>query len=278
VKVKTGKIKAVLLWGKKYLSAAGVEPDEAEILLSEALEITRPELYINMDKELSGSNIERYRDYMIKRGKFYPCAYITGHAYFMGLKLKVSPHVLIPRPETELLAEHALKFIRNGHRVLEIGTGCANLAIALAKFSNAEVVSVEKSSQALEIARENIFMHRLRDRVKLIEGDMFEPVHGRFDCLISNPPYVKVSEYDSIQEEVKREPKPALLAGADGLRFIREIINRGPDYLKPGGKIFLEIGCGQSEEVSRIAARNRKISGFGFIKDYKGIDRIFAAE
>lgn len=249
---------------------------DSDLLLSDILKISRNELYVNFNKKLSMKQLSEYRKLIKKRNSGYPLDYILGHSVFMGLKFEVNADTLIPRQETELLVEKCLEFIegKSNPEVLEIGAGCGNIAVTLAKFADCRVVSVEKSSRALRVARKNALKHGVSDKITFIKGDMFNRLRDiSFDCLISNPPYVKYPEYAGLPEEVKKEPKLALIGGKDGLKYINKILKEARPYVRAGGKIFIEIGYNQKEDVEKIII-NSSFREYQFIKDYSGINRI----
>ena len=277
----------------RYLASENIESAqrEGEILLGEVLNISPVELYINLKQGLTAEEYKKFNEYLLMRKNGLPISYITGYSYFMGLKFKVSSATLIPRQETEILVEECLNFIvgKENASVLEIGTGCGNIAVALAKFSGVRVVSVEseKNQPAIEVAEKNALYHQVKEKITFISGNMFDAIerdcHGRqgrprndkFDCLISNPPYVRESEYSELPQEVKKEPPIALKAGEDGLKYIKIILREAHRYIKKGGRIFMEIGYSQREEVADIASKIDSILNFEFIKDLSGIDRVF---
>jgi release factor glutamine methyltransferase len=285
---------------------------DAELILAEVVAISRNELYINYDRILTDEQLDRYNKLIRERSGGYPVDYVLGYSIFMGLKLEVNSNTLIPRPETELLVEKAIEFItrkrkpkaeankksgeavtvRNKHhglcsgvfidnnsisKVLEIGSGSGNIAVSLAKFTGCHVVSIEKNKDTILVARKNAKNHNMEDKIEFICSDMFESLNllhkKEFDLLVSNPPYIKFSEYDSLQSEVKKEPVGALVGGADGLVYIRQILKEGLQYVKSGGRIYLEIGYDQKEAVEEILLQS-SLKNYSFIKDYCGIDRI----
>lgn len=266
----------ILTWTKDYLAGKGVENArlEAEWLLCHALSLDRVGLYLNFDKPLMESELAAYRILVSRRAKREPLQHILGTQEFMGLEFIVSPAALIPRYDTELLVSEALKALPAAQRVLDIGTGSGCVAIALAKsLSGATVVSVDISVPAIELAQRNAEMNSVA--VDFREGSLFGPVKGEyFELIVSNPPYIPAGEIDTLQPEVRDfEPRNALDGGPDGLDFYRQIIHDAPGYLTPGGWLFLEVGMGQSSDVSQMLAEN----GFSDIysaKDTGNIDRV----
>jgi len=199
----------------------------------------------------------------------------------MGLSLKIDDRALIPRPETEEMAEEILSQYRNqkGLRVLDLGTGSGAISIALARFLvQPEILAVDSSSEALELARTNAERNELEERIEFRQSDWFSEVSGTFDVIVSNPPYVKSSEISDLKEEVKgHEPAEALDGGEDGLREVDRILAEASTYLSKDGAIFLEIGHEQGEAVKEIATAN-DLSQVDLQKDTQGKDRVIYGE
>lgn len=267
----------ILNWTKGYLADKGVENPrlEAEWLLCEALSLDRVGLYLNFDKPLSDSELAAYRSMVARRAKREPLQYILGSQEFMGLEFQVSPAVLIPRHDTEVLVTEALKRGSECRSILDIGTGSGCVAIALAKaLPGAGICSVDISGAALAVARDNA--QRNKVAVELVQGSLLEPFAGRrFDMIVSNPPYIPVADLDTLQQEVRGfEPLSALDGGADGLDFYRRITSDAPKHLNPGGWLLFEVGAGQAPQVLELLSAG----GFGsesFVAlDAAGIERV----
>ena len=211
-----------------------------------------------------------------------PIQYITGEAEFYGLSFRVTPEVLIPRPETEHLVEKVLELAGNfaEPRILDVGTGSGAIAVALAhKLPSATITATDLSSSALAIAQENAERNGVANHIRFLEGDLLAPVaEERFEIIVSNPPYVSASDRASLAVEVRDyEPALALFAGADGLEVFRRLIPAGFAALTPGGYIALEIGYGQDEAIRALLAA----SGFAqieFVPDLQGIPRVACAQ
>lgn len=259
---------------------------DAELLLSHVLNKKRIDLYLAFDHEVSESNLATFKGYIQRRIKHEPLQYITGVQEFYGLSIKVTPDVLIPRPETELLVEHVLKLVTNHESQITIldlctGSGCIVAALA-SQIPDAQLVGIDISEKALEIAKLNT--ENWKKRIKLLHGDLFEPLRAHdstiaqsYDLITSNPPYVPEPQLVSLQPEIKDyEPKIALVAEDNGLAIIRKIINDATKYLKKGGRLVMEIGDGQAEEVKTIIASNGSYGEVTVIKDYSGIERIIS--
>ncbi|ACH40700.1 peptide chain release factor methyltransferase [Citrifermentans bemidjiense Bem] len=245
----------VLNWTKGYLAEKGVENPrlEAEWMLCEALSLDRVGLYLNFDKPLSDAELALYRGMVARRGRREPLQYILGSQEFMGLEFRVTPAVLIPRHDTEVLVTEAVKRGEACRSILDIGTGSGCVAVAVAKaLPEAEVFTVDVSADAIEVARGNA--ERNGVTVQFFQGSLFEPFAGkRFDMLVSNPPYITSADLATLQQEVRDfEPAGALDGGGDGLDFYRRITADAPAYLNPGGWLLFEVGAGQAGEVLEL--------------------------
>lgn len=254
----------VLNWTKGYLAEKGIENPrlEAEWMLCEALSLDRVGLYLNFDKPLSDAELATYRSLVLRRGRREPLQYILGTQEFMGLEFQVTPAVLIPRHDTEVLVSEAVKRAGACRAILDIGTGSGCVAIALAHaLPEAEVSSVDISADALAVARGNA--ERNSVTVHFFQGSLFEPFAGRrFDMVLSNPPYIPAGDLSTLQQEVRGfEPMTALDGGADGLDFYRRITAEAPGYLNPGGWLLFEVGAGQAPQVLELLCKE------GFTKD-----------
>jgi len=233
------------------IAEAGIEAREARLLLAAASGFSGASLLAHPERELPGEVRDAFLGLAARRARGEPVAYILGRKEFYGLELAVAPTVLIPRPETELLVELALA--REPGSLLDLGTGSGAVALAVKRHRpGARVVAVESSAAALVIARRNAARHALE--VELRHGRWFEPVAGeRFDVVLANPPYVAAG--DPHLEELKFEPREALVAGPEGLEAIREIVRGLAAHLGPGGWFFAEHGLGQDAAVRELLAR-----------------------
>lgn len=272
------KLKEVLA----FFESKGIEDaaKESEILITEALHIDKSKLYTG-SLEISAEISDRIDSFAARRAHGEPIQYIVGHVDFYGLRINVGRGVLIPRPETELLVEEAIKQLKrltvHGSRftVLDLCTGSGCIALVLAKhFPDADVYGVDKSDTAIRYAIRNAEENNVRN-IYFIKGDLFEPVCNTiFDCIVSNPPYIKTGDIENLQREIKDyEPVDALDGGEDGLYFYRLILKNAPKFLKENGIIILEVGYNQADDVERIAM-NAGFKNVTFIKDYAGIERI----
>ncbi|MFQ5894910.1 MAG: peptide chain release factor N(5)-glutamine methyltransferase [Nitrospinota bacterium] len=243
------EVRGLLRWARERLRRAGVEGEwlEAELLLAHVLGVERSWVLAHGEVRLAGEEAARFRAMVGERERRVPLAYLTGEKEFWSLPLRVGPSVLIPRPETELLVERALAFARGEgglRRGLDVGTGAGALAVALAKeLPGASFVATDSSPGALEVARENIARHGLEGRVRLVGGNLFDPIRKQlsFDLIASNPPYVSSPLLATLPPEVKWEPREALDGGRDGMRWQRHIIREAPCFLRPGGLLLLEM-------------------------------------
>ncbi|MFQ5442727.1 MAG: peptide chain release factor N(5)-glutamine methyltransferase [Thermodesulfobacteriota bacterium] len=287
-----GNIRQALSSAIEELEGAGV-PDavvEAERMLCRILKCKRHELFLNPEKSITTEEHGRIKAFMARRKRREPAAYITGETEFRDLRLKVTRAVLIPRPETELLVERALKFLEGIKEpvIIDLCTGSGCIAVTLAvellrKGAAPLIYATDISGAALDVARDNAIANNVDKRVKFIEGDLFGPLgglglKGKADLIISNPPYVSTKEKESLESEVRAfEPPAALYGGVDGLLFIRRIIKGGPEYLRPGGVLLMEIGWSQGEAVKGLASKDPALIGATVKKDFSGMDRIFEA-
>jgi len=244
-----------------FFAAKGVEPPrlDAELLIGHALELKRMQLYIQFERVLTEPELEKIRPLVRRRAQREPLQYILGETEWFGLKLKVDRRALIPRPETELLAELVTQYVTTPPaRILDLGTGSGALALGLAKhWPEAVVVAVDQSGEALALARENAVKLTLEGRVSFIESDWFGalPVGETFDLIVANPPYLTEAEAATAEPEVRgHEPRSALVAADEGLADLRKIIEAAPRYLAAGGLLAMETGIAQHAELLRLCA------------------------
>lgn len=266
----------ILNWTKGYLAEKGVENArlEAEWLLCKVLSLDRVGLYMNFDKPLQENELASYRSMVSRRAQREPLQYILGSQEFMGLEFTVTPAVLIPRHDTEVLVTEALKRVCAPARILDIGLGSGCIAVTLAvRLPGADVSGVDNSAEALAIARENAERHGVN--VRCIPGSLFAPLHGeRFDMIVSNPPYIPTEDLAALQPEVRAfEPGTALDGGIDGLDFYRRIIPAAAGYLQPGGWLLVEIGIGQAAAVTALFSE-QGYTGLFTAKDPGEIERV----
>ena len=259
---------------KKLLEAGVTEAqNDAFVLWQEAFGLNRTGYLINADKEADSNLYPKYMMLINRRCTRMPLQYITGKAYFMGLELKVTPAVLIPRFDTEILVEEVLKYVDAESTVLDMCTGSGCIAVSIASLSKATVTGVDISQEALEIAKGNA-EHNQVSTVEFLESDMFQNVTGTFDVIVSNPPYIPSKDVLELMPEVKEhEPMMALDGSEDGLFFYRILAEQAADFLNPEGLPIMEIGYNQAEDVKKLLANNNFI-GIRVIKDLAGHDRV----
>lgn len=256
----------------------------AEILLSFVLKLERQGLYLNYDKKLNKRDIKNYWSVIRRRIKGEPVQYIIEKKEFWSLEFNINPAVFIPRPETEILVEHALESIKKIKNpfVLDIGTGSGVIAIAIAKeIPDARIWAVDISDKAIETAICNAKKHKVYDRIKFLIGDLWKPLRHKnikFHLIVTNPPYISEEDYKYLPKEIKEwEPKLALDGGTKGIRVIKRIIREAGDFLRPGGWIFIEIAPEQVDvaiELLKVTEQFQHIEG---IKDYSNKFRIVKA-
>lgn len=271
--------------GRDALTAAAIEEagTDARLLLEFVCGTDRNTLLAHGDREVTAEQEKAYRELLEKRSAHIPLQYLTGVQNFMGLDFSVNRHVLIPRQDTEILAEEAMKELHDGMEVLDLCTGTGCILISLLYYSNnCRGVGADISEEALKIAEDNaerlLGSRTVRGdserQVRFVRSDLFENVDGQFDMIVSNPPYIQSEVIDTLMPEVREhEPRQALDGGRDGLLFYRRILAEVPRYLRRGGTLFFEIGFDQGESVSHLMEK----SGFTeirVVKDYGGLDRV----
>ncbi len=283
-------IQKLLNWVTEHFTEKGIDSPRlsAELLLSGVLGMKRIELYTQFDKPVAKQQLNRLRDLVKRSGQNEPIAYLVGKTEFYSLELYITPDCMIPRPETEFLVERAIEFLRTrtGKQfVCDLCTGSGCIAVAIAKnFSNADIIATDISDAALSVAARNIEKHRLKERIRLLCGDLFEPIipqleKGRFDLIVCNPPYVSAAEFEKLDKNVKDyEPKLALYAGQDGLDIYRRIIERVEQFLKPDAVLMLEIGYSQGQAVKQLLEQVRIFAEITIEKDIHDNDRIVVAK
>ncbi len=276
-------VSAIWAWGTKQLVDAGVDSPRftAELLLREALGWSRAQLLTRADAALERECEERYRDFIRRRSLGVATQYITGRQEFYGRGFLVTPDVLIPRPETELLVDVVMACLSGrpgATSILDLGTGsgCIGLTLA-AELSSASVTLSDVSGAALVVARGNARTLGLAERVRFVQGDLFAPLAGlHFDAIVSNPPYIPEDDRAGLSAEVLGEPSSALFAGCDGLAVYRRIAAKAAQHLVAGGLLALEIGHGQAMAVSDLLAQGG-LPGADLHRDLAGRERVLTA-
>ena len=262
-------------YGQQQLNNAHI--DEAKLdawyLLEYATGMSRTMYYLHMDEEMDAKQVTMYKEYIETRAHHIPLQHITGVQEFMGLTFHVNEHVLIPRQDTEVLVESVLHIMRPGMNILDMCTGSGCILISLLKLgANSTGVGVDISKEALDVAKENA--EKIGVDAKFLQSNLFSEVDGRYDVIVSNPPYIRTEVIEELAEEVKfHDPCLALDGKEDGLFFYRNIVKESPNYLKKNGKLYFEIGYDQGEAVRTLMEE----AGFREVtvkKDLAGLDRV----
>lgn len=258
---------------------------EIEQTLTSILNCSRTELYLERfsldDKKL----YQLFSTIYQRRALSRPLQYILGYTEFMGLNFKIKEGVFIPRPETEILVETAIKYVTKlqNHKVtklniLDIGTGSGCIAVSLAKFIPlAKIIATDYSVKALEIAKDNAKLNKVSDKITFIRSDLFTSYKVRvtsYDIIVSNPPYIPAREIGLLQPEIRYEPRIALDGGEDGLEFYKRIFKESHSYLKENGYLIMEVGFGQAKTIKDIASSSVRFKVLETIKDYSDIERV----
>ncbi|MCU0651666.1 MAG: peptide chain release factor N(5)-glutamine methyltransferase [Candidatus Omnitrophica bacterium] len=260
--------------------------NEAELLFSEILKCNRSSLYLNKNLRLNKTKAVEISHVLKRRITGEPIQYILGKTEFMGMEFKVTPDVLIPRPETEILVEVVIKLVNSfssthqALKILDIGTGSGCIAISLAKLlTNVEIYAVDVSEKALQVAKENAKLNKVK--INFFQNDVLSAISfqpSAFSLIVSNPPYVRAAEINQLQIEVQREPHIALDGGRDGLDFYRDIIKYAARALKNNGYLALEIGFRQLKGIKNIFHKSNKFEIIEVVKDYNYIERVVIAK
>jgi release factor glutamine methyltransferase len=272
----------LLTWGKETLKKEGLDDFDisAELLLRTILGISRSELLLNLTESISSQKSDEYKNLIAKRAAHVPLQYLTGRVEFYNIELIADNRALIPRPETEILIETVLKKLKpeESIKILDIGTGTGNIAIAFAKnLPGARLTAIDISPDALELAKSNAQLNYVEERVSFIHGNIldgqFIKTLGLFDCVVSNPPYVASDEKEKLQPEVSQyEPGVAIFAGDDPLIFFKTIAGNISYILHTGGLLAFEIGLGQAEAISDFIRSDFKDTAI--TRDLAGHERI----
>jgi release factor glutamine methyltransferase len=280
-------IQKLLTWITEYLTQKDVDSPRlsAELLLSHVLGLRRIELYTQFDKPVEQEKLDELRGLVQRAGRHEPVAYLVGRTEFYSIEFEVTGDCLIPRPETELLVQRSIEFLRKRtgpHYVCDLCTGCGAIAVAIAKnVAEAKVVATDISESALAVAARNVEKHHLADRIELRHGDLFDPLVPKldgFDLVASNPPYVGTAEYEALDKNVRDfEPRIALYAGEGGLDVYRRIVEKVGQFLKPDGILLLEIGYKQGPAIRELLEKTAAFVQISIEKDFQKHDRIVVA-
>ena len=262
-----------------YLQTHGSDSGrlDAEVLLAHALGLRRLDLYLKFDQPIADPELSAYRGLVARRGKGEPVAYLVGHKEFMGLDFEVTPAVLVPNPDTEVLVQRAVAVAREAvHplRVADVGTGSGCIAISIAHYaSNAEVWASDISDEALAVAARNVAKHHAGDQVHLDRGDLMEPLTGKFDLICANLPYVSAGS--RLPAEVVAQPASALFAGDGGAALVTRLLDESPARLNVGGRVLAELDAAILSVVKESAAQN--FGGHKVHRDLGGHERVLEA-
>jgi len=283
-----------LSWATETLSSNGIEDArlDAEMLLRFALGLSRAELYARCREQIAPPTFETYQKLVERRSRREPAPYIVGTKGFMSLEFEVNRDVLIPRPETELLAEFSIEFLKqtapryapSSQIAMDIGTGSGCLAVTIAKYvPGAVVYASDISEAALAVAQRNAARHGVAGQIHFRRGDLYDAyakdeLEGEIQFIASNPPYISRADLDELQPEIRKfEPQIAYFAGDDGLCFHKKLLQDAPLFLAPCGATALEVGFGQAERVRGIVLSDPRYESCDVLTDLAGIERVITA-
>lgn len=266
--------------GCRTLQAAGIEEAalDARLLLEAVCGTNRNDLLVHGEQPVAPEAEEKYLNWIRQRAEHIPLQQLTGEQDFMGLTFNVNEHVLIPRQDTEILVEEVLKELHDGMRVLDMCTGSGCILLSLLHYSNdCEGLGVDLSAEALEVAGRNVLKVLTPEKAEhahFLQSDLFEKVEGKFEIIVSNPPYIASAEVEKLMPEVRdHEPRMALDGTEDGLYFYRRIIEEAGKHLVSSGMLFFEIGYDQGQAVSELM-RTEGYCDVQVVQDYAGLDRV----
>ena len=266
--------------GCRTLQAAGIEEAalDARLLLEAVCGTDRNDLLVHGEQPVAPEAEEKYLNWIRQRAEHIPLQQLTGEQGFMGLTFSVNEHVLIPRQDTEILVEEVLKELHDGMRVLDMCTGSGCILLSLLHYSNdCEGLGVDLSAEALEVAGRNVLKVLTPEKAEhahFLQSDLFEKVEGKFEIIVSNPPYIASAEVEKLMPEVRdHEPRMALDGTEDGLHFYRRIIKEAGKHLVSSGMLFFEIGYDQGQAVSELM-RTEGYHEVQVVQDYAGLDRV----
>lgn len=282
-------IDALLAWARQALGQAGVEnaAQESRWLVAHALGLDNHHLASKAEQPVASEMWGRAESLVSRRAAREPLQYILGTQEFCGLEFHVSPAVLIPRPETELLVQESLRVVDFGTEavLVDVGTGSGCVAVTLATIlGKARIVAVDRSPEALAVAKGNAERHAVADRIDWMEGDLLSPLRERgmagvVDVIVSNPPYIAEADWAGLQPEVREfEPRSALIGGSKGTEFHERLLRESVEHLVPGGSLVMEIGQGQLSAVQQIAGQMGRYGPLQVVKDEAGIERVIIVQ
>ena len=275
-------IEKILRNNIEYLKKHNIENStlKAKILLANVLNVKKEYLLINSNQELKEEDKIKYENCINKLIKGKPLQYITNKQEFMGLDFYVDENVLIPQPDTEILVERAIEIAETTqkNKILDMCTGSGCIAISLAKkINNAQIIAVDISNNALNVANKNAINNNVENKIKFINSDMFNNIEEMFDIIVSNPPYIETETINKLEVEVQNEPHLALDGGIDGLKFYKTIANNAFKYLNENGYLLLEIGYNQQNSVTQLLQDIGKYKNIETVKDLGGNYRVVIA-
>lgn len=279
----TERIQKFITEQAQLLTNVGIEraKGEIEIILCHLLDCERLDLYLRGMEAITDKIRERFEAIIERRLTRYPIQYILEESWFYGRSFFVSPAVMVPTPETELLCETAIRYIQQHKiehaRVLDIGVGSGVISVTIAlELPDCEVVALDISEDALAVAKKNAADLGAEQRIEFRQSDFFAAIKPdeTFDLILSNPPYINDGEYEGLPPEVKADPKISLTSGADGLNAVRTILEQAPSHLSPNGRLIFEIGYDQAKQVSDLTADDHRYKSIAILKDYNDWDRL----
>ena len=284
-------VRRLIDWTSSFFTRKSIDSPRlaAEMLLAHVLRMPRIQLYVNHDRELDPDDLAHFRDLVRRAGEHEPVQYLTGVAHFFGLEFRVSPAVLIPRPDTETLVEAILRHLKLASdtgteqtlRIADLCTGSGAIAVALAKhLPGARVLATDISEAAVEVARDNARRLGAAEQLDIRTGDLFQPLAGEapFDLITANPPYIPTGELARLDRNVRDyEPKNALDGGPDGLDFHRRLLAESPDHLRAGGRLFVEMQFDQGSVLRELAESTGNWHDVQVLRDFAGHERVLLA-
>jgi len=274
---ETWTVLRILEWTADYFQKKGIDAPrlDAELLLAHLLHMDRVGLYLNYDRPLAADELTAYRQLIKRRGASEPVAYILGHTEFWSLPLRVTPHVLIPRGDTEILVEETLARVESRHTLLDVGTGSGAIAAAVAsEYPELKITALDISEAACKVAQDNFCALDLEEQIEVVCGDLTALPPGNWDLIVSNPPYIPAADRPQLMMDVREfEPALALFVDGDGLDCYRALAAQATEALTPEGWLLVEVGIGQADEVAELF-RSAGLSDVFTRPDYAGIPRV----
>ncbi len=280
------QIHYILASAEAFLRSNGLSTPrlDAEVLLAACLTCDRLSLYTNRSDPVADEKAADFKSWVTRRAWGEPVAYIVGGKEFWSLDFSVDSNVLIPRPDTEVLVEEVLRISaeyadKDGVTLLDVGTGSGAISVAVAhERRNLTVLAIDSSLHAVKVARKNALRHNVLEKIFFVCGNMLESISGKFDIVVSNPPYISDGEYDTLSREVRDyEPPGALISGPEGTEFHRHLIRGAEDILNRGGWLVMEMGAGQRVSIEDMLRESDAYDRVHCRRDYGGIERVIMA-